>query len=57
MFYVFEAFQEVVMLELFLSSLERIAKIQPQITTLILVLALLGSDLIVLINDFMAVMK
>ncbi len=57
MFYVFEDFQEVVMLELFLSSLERIAKIQPQITTLILVLALLGSDLIVLINDFMAVMK
>ncbi len=57
MFYVFEAFQEVVMLELFLSSLERIAKIQPQITTLILVLTLLGSGLIVLINDFMAVMK
>ncbi|ODS05056.1 hypothetical protein VSF3289_04196 [Vibrio scophthalmi] len=45
------------MLELFLSSLERVAKIQPQITTLILVLALLGSDLIVFINDFMAVMK
>ncbi|CAH2567620.1 hypothetical protein CNRVC190247_03561 [Vibrio cholerae] len=34
------------MLELFLSSLERVAKIQPQITILILVLALLGSDLI-----------
>ncbi|BCV30594.1 MAG: hypothetical protein WAqPseu_38080 [Shewanella algae] len=57
MFYVFEGFQEVVMLELFLSSLERVAKIQPQITILILVLALLGSDLISFINDFMAVMK
>ncbi len=57
MFYVFESFQEVVMLELFLSSLERVAKIQPQITTLILVLALLGNDLIVFINDFMAVIK
>lgn len=45
------------MLELFLSSLERVAKIQPQITILILVLAILGSDLIAFINDFMAVMK
>lgn len=45
------------MLERFLGSLERVAKIQPQITTLILVLALLGGDLISLIHDFMAVVK
>ncbi len=45
------------MLELFLSSLERVAKVQPQLTILILVLALLGSDLLALINDFMVVTK
>ncbi|KZC48361.1 putative membrane protein [Vibrio alginolyticus] len=45
------------MLELFLSSLERVAKIQPQITILILVLALCGSDLIGFINNLMVVIK
>lgn len=45
------------MLELFVSSLERVAKIQPQITTLILVLALSGNDLVVFINNFMAIIK
>ncbi len=45
------------MLEQFVSNLERVAKIQPQITALILVLVLFGSDLLVFINDFMAVMR
>ncbi len=45
------------MLEWFLSSLERVAKIQPQLTILILIFALLGSDLLAFINDFMAVTK
>ncbi|EHI9301587.1 hypothetical protein P3584_07975 [Vibrio parahaemolyticus] len=45
------------MLELFLSSLERVAKVQPQLTILILTLAVLGNDLLAFINDFMAVIK
>lgn len=57
MFCVFEGFLEVVMLELFLSSLERVAKVQPQLTILILTLAVLGNDLLAFINDFMAVIK
>ncbi len=44
------------MVELFLSSLERVAKVQPQLTILILILVFLGGDLISFIHELKGVL-
>ena len=44
------------MVELFLSRLERVAKVQPQLTILILLLVLFGGDLVSFLSDLKGVL-
>lgn len=50
-------FWENVMVELFLSRLERVAKVQPQLTILILLLVLFGSDLVSFVSELKGVLQ
>jgi hypothetical protein len=43
------------MIELILSSLERVAGVQPPLTILILILVLLGDDLVLILTNLVGV--